>query len=146
MSYKEKYLKYKNKYLILQSNIKYLKLFSERDFSEKSHTLNKHKYNGGGIFATVEPSDDMKIEEIKKRNEKLLKEKEEQILKHKKDEEKLKKEQEIIKQKEINQIENIKQNETKNIDNNVNTINSILIAQTIKQINDETKTTKIGGG
>jgi len=44
MSYYDKYIKYKNKYLILQSNIKYLKLFSEDDFDTKSYTLNKNKY------------------------------------------------------------------------------------------------------
>ena len=51
MSYKDKYIKYKNKYLILQSNIKYLKLFSEVDFSQKLHTLNKNNLVGGTVMS-----------------------------------------------------------------------------------------------
>ena len=44
MDYKEKYMKYKNKYLILQSNIKYLNNSIESDLVPKSLTSNKNKY------------------------------------------------------------------------------------------------------
>ena len=44
MSYYNKYIKYKNKYLELRSNSNYLNLLSEGDFLEKSTTLNKNKF------------------------------------------------------------------------------------------------------
>jgi hypothetical protein len=44
MDYTNKYLKYKNKYLALQSKARYLKLFDSEGFVNKSHTSNKNKF------------------------------------------------------------------------------------------------------
>jgi len=62
MSYYEKYLKYKNKYLILQSNIKNLKLFSEDDFDKNNFQENDNQiggYNMSDIRPTKEGNDSL---------------------------------------------------------------------------------------